>query len=505
MTEPAVFKYRAFLSYSHADTKRAKWLHGRLESFPIDKELVGRETGAGPIPKSLRPIFRDRDEFTAGHGLAEQTIAALDASAALIVLCSPASAKSRYVNEEVRLFKSRHPDRPVIPVIAEGQPGNPETEPFPLAVRFAIAADGSITADPVEVLAADIAADGEEVALAKVVAPLIGLGTDEVFQRAQRAQRRRQRFWIAGLSGVAIVLAGLAVWAEINRREAVTQREEAERNFAVAKQGADALVFDIAQGLRNVEGMRAETVRKILGRAEEAFAKLVERSGDNRELVASQAAMLLEFADTYAAQGDTAKQIESARASLATFDRLAQSDSGRPGYQMGRAAAYSRIGDSLTAQGSLPEALTAYSQSLSIADGLLKSDPVNKRTQQNRATFQDKVANTLLEQGDLAGALKGYRESLSLREKLARTPPEDTNAKRALSISYIKVGEVHRAQGQLPEALKAYSESAAIFSELARADTTSVQWQRDLSVAKERIGDTLSARASSEKMAALSE
>ena len=162
-------------------------------------------------------------------------------------------------------------------------------------------------------------------------------------------------------------------------------------------------MFDIAQGLRNVEGMRAETVRKILGRAEEAFAKLVERSGDNRELLASQAAMLLEFADTYAAQGDTAKQIESARASLATFDRLAQSDPGRPGYQMGRAAAYSRIGDSLTAQGSLPEALTAYSQSLSIADGLLKSDPGNKRTQQNRATFQDKVANTLLEQGDLAG------------------------------------------------------------------------------------------------------
>jgi hypothetical protein len=242
------------LSYSHADTKLAKWLHGRLESFPIDKELVGRVTAAGAIPKSLRPIFRDRDEFAAGHGLAEQTIAALDASAALIVLCSPSSAKSRYVNEEARLFKSRHPERPVIPIIAEGQPGNAETEPFPPAVRFAVASDGSITSDPVEVLAADIAADGDEVALAKVVAPLIGLGTDEVFQRAQRAQRRRQRAWIAGLSAVAVVLAGLAVWAEINRREAVVQREEAERNFAVAKQGADALVFDIAQGLRTPNG-----------------------------------------------------------------------------------------------------------------------------------------------------------------------------------------------------------------------------------------------------------
>ena len=78
------------------------------------------------------------------------------------MLCSPASAKSRYVNEEVRLFKSRHPDRLVIPIIAEGQPGNPETEPFPPAVRFAIASDGSMIADPVEVFAADIAADGDE-------------------------------------------------------------------------------------------------------------------------------------------------------------------------------------------------------------------------------------------------------------------------------------------------------------------------------------------------------
>ena len=201
MTEPTTFKYRAFLSYSHADTKRAKWLHGRLENFPIDKELMGRDTSGGPIPKSLRPIFRDPDEFAAGQGLAEQTIAALDASAAMIVLCSPASAKSYYVNEEVRLFRSRHPDRPVIPIIAAGEPGNAEAEPFPPSVRFAVKPDGSVTSEPGEVLAADIAADGEEVALAKVVAPLIGLGTDEVFQRAQRAQRRRQRLWITGLLG----------------------------------------------------------------------------------------------------------------------------------------------------------------------------------------------------------------------------------------------------------------------------------------------------------------
>ena len=45
-TDP--FKYRAFLSYSHADTGVAKRVHARLEDFHIDKELVGRATSAGP-------------------------------------------------------------------------------------------------------------------------------------------------------------------------------------------------------------------------------------------------------------------------------------------------------------------------------------------------------------------------------------------------------------------------------------------------------------------------
>lgn len=113
MAEPVPIKYRAFISYSHADTSWAKWLHRALEGFGIDKDLAGRATATGTIPKSLRPVFRDRDDFTAGHTLSDQTLAALDGSAALIVICSPPAAKSQYVNEEIRLFKARRPDRPV--------------------------------------------------------------------------------------------------------------------------------------------------------------------------------------------------------------------------------------------------------------------------------------------------------------------------------------------------------------------------------------------------------
>jgi len=123
MAEPTALKYRAFISYSHADTAWAKWLHRALESFRIDKDLVGRETATSTIPKALRPIFRDRDDFTAGHTLTGQTLAALDASHALIVICSRSAAKSAYVNEEIRLFKTRHPERPIIPAHCGRQAG----------------------------------------------------------------------------------------------------------------------------------------------------------------------------------------------------------------------------------------------------------------------------------------------------------------------------------------------------------------------------------------------
>ena len=95
MATPVPCKYRAFLSYSHRDTATAKRLHGRLEGFRIDKDLVGRETPMGPIPKHLRPIFRDRHDFDVGGTLGAQTVAALDSSAALILVASPGRRKQQ--------------------------------------------------------------------------------------------------------------------------------------------------------------------------------------------------------------------------------------------------------------------------------------------------------------------------------------------------------------------------------------------------------------------------
>ena len=149
--------------------------------------------------------------------------------------------------------------------------------------------------------------------------------------------------------------------------------EQAERNFAVAKQGADALVFDIAQGLRDVEGMAPRPCARS-SRAENSIAKLVEGSGENKELLLSQAAMLSEFADTYAAQGDTAKRDESARKSLAIIKQLSTNDPSNLLLQANLAIAYEKVGSTLWSAGDLTQALENYRVSQAIFERLAKME-----------------------------------------------------------------------------------------------------------------------------------
>ena len=237
MSSLVELKYRAFISYSHADTECANWLHKRLEGFRIGRDLIGVETPMGRIPSKLRPIFRDRDDFTAGHSLNEQTLTALDASASLILLCSPQSAKSHYVSEEVRLFKQRHPDRPIIPIILDGKPGDPAAECFPPALKFEVGADGEVTDRPADVLAADIreTGDGRDLTLAKVVARMLGISTDDVRKREIFAENRRIKV-ITALTivfGVLALVTGFLVWEhkqqatlEASRERGRVQRDE---------------------------------------------------------------------------------------------------------------------------------------------------------------------------------------------------------------------------------------------------------------------------------------
>ena len=112
--------YWAFISYSSRDAKWGKWLHKRLENYSIPEEFQGLKLKDGTsIGKNLRPVFRDRDELSGSAELGPAIKLALEQSRFLIVLCSPNSAKSEWVNKEIRDFRTIHGDDKVLALIAQ--------------------------------------------------------------------------------------------------------------------------------------------------------------------------------------------------------------------------------------------------------------------------------------------------------------------------------------------------------------------------------------------------
>ena len=124
------FKYWAFISYSHRDDqvkwpwqrRWGSWLHRSLESFRIPANLVGKESPLGKIPPRLVPVFRDRDELPSSANLQDSVREALEQSRTLIVICSPDSARSQWVNEEVLTFKRLNRSNRILALIIRGEP-----------------------------------------------------------------------------------------------------------------------------------------------------------------------------------------------------------------------------------------------------------------------------------------------------------------------------------------------------------------------------------------------
>lgn len=115
-------RYRAFISYSHADHARARRLHRALENYRVPRRLVGQSTRKGPVPRRLAPIFRDRDDLSASGDLSASVREALARSDTLIVICSPDAAQSRWVDQEVRAFRELNPEGDVLAAILSASP-----------------------------------------------------------------------------------------------------------------------------------------------------------------------------------------------------------------------------------------------------------------------------------------------------------------------------------------------------------------------------------------------
>ena len=258
-------QYAAFISYSHRDQHWAQWLHRSIESYTPPKGLTASIDAANKSP-SLKPVFIDRAELASSSDLAGTVHSALQQSRALIVVCSPAAAASRWVNEEVRQFKLLGRAAHIFCLVVDGEPAVADC--FPPALRFEVR-DGVVTdVAAVEPLAADVrhGKDDRGSARLKIVAGLLGVPLDRLRQRELvRRQKRLTQIAAASLAG-CLAFGAISVLAVRARNEAVRQRAEAERQSLTARRTADFMKSLFAVSDPGESRGNTITAREVLDR-----------------------------------------------------------------------------------------------------------------------------------------------------------------------------------------------------------------------------------------------
>lgn len=191
------YEYYAFISYSRADEKWAKWVQHKLETyrFPI---AIRREHKA--LPKKIFPVFRDKTDLSSGE-LRAQLEKQLDDSEYLIVICSPNSAASPWVNDEVAYFQKSGRNENIIPLIIDGEPHAQDKSRECFCPALGV---GN------ELLGVSIAELGKKNALIRMISSIMHLKYDQLVMR-ERKRTLRNRV-IASIAGVAalVMAVGLA-------------------------------------------------------------------------------------------------------------------------------------------------------------------------------------------------------------------------------------------------------------------------------------------------------
>ena len=214
MTTPSSFD--AFLSYSRKDVGFAVALERALERYTPPREIRAER----------RPVvvFRDQEDLTG-----PEYYAAIDdhvkRSKKLVVICSPHSRSSEWVNDEIRRFAAVHGASAIIPVLIAGVPNNAARAGDALAFPDALC---ELVSMPLAVTYTGFDPDRDRIdkgvfygSWYTLLANLLDVDRAAIEERDRRRKARVRNTWIGGTSGVIVTLSALTVWALVERHTAI--------------------------------------------------------------------------------------------------------------------------------------------------------------------------------------------------------------------------------------------------------------------------------------------
>lgn len=506
---PSPSRYAAFISYRHAaaDRRWAQWLHAALETYRVPARLRRERT----LPVRVGRCFRDEDELPASADLNAEIERALAQSEFLIVVCSPRTPASEWVNREVERFRElgRH-DR-ILALLIEGDPA----EAFPRALREirprVTAADDSPGDRPdtravteVEPLAADVRPvpgvgrrQVRRTARLRLLASVLGVAFDDLRQRDQERQVRRLAYGISALAATLLVVAGLAVAVVVQRNAAVAQRAVAERNAAVAADQRNLALDTLHQLIVDVQDKldrpRLMPVKGSILNLALAGLKRIERTAAGAATRADRETAVAHrrLGELYLLLGRTADATDAISRAAALFEALPSDAAEREEDRRGLAAAYVALGETTLRAGDAAASKQHLTRSLRLWEALAADHPHSAVDQRGLGISCNWMGAVILQAGEAAASVPHLERSLRIREALVAANPDDAEDVKYLVYSHHTLGDVRVQLDDLTAALRHRREAVRLCEHLAAIGPEDQDRQRRLAVSYKLLGDTL--------------
>ena len=444
-------RYSAFISYSSHDRTFAGWLHRELEAYRLPKRLAEASQGALRGGR-LKPLFHDTWELNAHHDLPQALREAIAQSESMIVICSPAAAKSEWVGREIELFRDLHGDAPIRAALVEGEP----EDAFPPALL------GDQDVQPV---AADFrrpTAD-RKLSVLKLVAALAGVQLDELVQRdGQRRTRRVMAFSGAAVATMAVVSVLSVV--------AITSREAAERQRTKAEGLNEVMLTDVRARLKRSGRL---DLLSTVNQAVESYYRGQDNVSDSGQ--EQRARLLQAMGEDDEKRGDlngaTARFLE---ARLLTASLLAAKPND-PKRIFAQAQSEYYMGFIDWHKGDGAAARRGFEAYATLAQRLVKADPKNLDWQLEAAYAESNLGMLALRQaGDAPTAERHFTTALQKFQLAADGKPKDADRWLELADGYAWLADTQRVRGDLASAQASRAAQRRILDGLLAADPLNV-------------------------------
>ncbi len=495
---PGDFKYKAFISYSWADRQWGEWLHHALETYRAPKSLGGAR---------LHPIFKDREEEAAGHSIGSAIEAALGSSEFLVVLCSPNSAKSKWVNREVAWFKTHRDARKILTLIVAGEPhasdtpGREAEECFPRTLLYKVDADLAATDEFEDApLAADAreTGDGRRGAKLKLAAAMLGVGYDALARRDDRRRAQRRRAAMGAMAALVAVLSGITLYAVNQRDAAIGARKIAEAAEKDAKFQADE-----AQSL--VEFMLTDLRQRLdaVGRLDilDSVAKRLLESYEKQDLatldpdaLGRRARVLLLLGEVEGTRGKLDAALARYKDAAATTEELLRRAPDDQQRIFDHAQSVYWVGDIAWKRGDVALTAAQWTQYRDYGARLVKLDPDKDEWRTELGYGHRNLGVLAYTEGEASDAVEAFRRARDVSKALSEKHADDANLQIAYADDLIWLASAQEKAGAFAEAEETLAAEAAISGALLAKDP-----ENDMALQRQSVNGRMAARLAIEQ------